>query len=134
MKKTSLSAVLFSAVLLFSALTVWAASSTFSPPPHDGTIFAVVNFDRTLGANRNTNYTVSWGTYRKTATVIHPYGNCSSASPAGFVLMVRHFDTDTTPFTLSTSGTIVRGPYQGQAPPEISHACYKLVKLRVTRH
>jgi hypothetical protein len=134
MKKLSLSALTVLAVLLLSALTSWAASSTFTPPPQDGTIFAVVNFDRTLGTNQNTSYRVAWGSYRKSGTVIHPYGNCSNASPAGFVVMVRHSGADSTPFTLTTSGTIVRGPYLGEAPAEISHACYKLVKLRVTQH
>jgi hypothetical protein len=135
MKKLSLSAVITLAILLLSALAAWAASSaTFTTPPREGTIFAVVNFDRALGTNRPASYQVSWGTFRRSGTVVQSYRTCATATPAGFVLMIRHFGTDATPFTLATSGTIVRGPYQGEAPPEISHTCYKLVKLRAVRH
>jgi hypothetical protein len=46
------------------------------------------------------------------------------------VLLVRN-GGDTRPFEITTNGTIVRGPYQGEIPAEISHACYKFVKMRI---
>jgi hypothetical protein len=97
-------------------------------------IFAVVNFDRGSEGNQTTSITVNWGSAHRTETVARPYGNCTSVSPAGFVLMVRNFGSAGSaprPFEITTNGTIVRGPYQGEAPPEISHACYKFVKMRI---
>jgi hypothetical protein len=119
------------AILASASLAALAATASFTPPPQDGTIFAVVNYERSSGANQTTSITVAWGSARRTEIVGRPYGNCASATPAGFVLMVRHFDNSSVPFEISTNGTIVRGPYQGEAPPEISHACYKFVKMRI---
>ena len=134
MRKASLSAMLTRAILTgiltVGALAAWGATTTFTPPPQQGTIFAVVNYDRALGANQTTTVSASWGPFHRRQIVGRPYGNCGSATPAGFVLMVRHFKPDSYPFVLTTTGTIVRGPYQGEAPPEISHACYQLVKWR----
>jgi hypothetical protein len=119
------------AILASAALAAWAATARFTPPPQSGNIFAVVNYARSSGTNQTTSITVHWGQATRTETVVRPYGNCSTATPAGFVLLVRHFDTASVPFEISTNGTIVSGPYQGEAPPEISHACYKFVKMRI---
>ena len=131
MRRHGLSAILIVAILVLSSLAAWAASASFTPPPQSGDIFAVVNFDRSGGANRITTITVDWGSAHRIERVTQPYGNCASASPAGFVLMVRNFGLRSAPFQITTNGTIVRGPYQGEAPPEISHACYKFVKMRI---
>jgi hypothetical protein len=130
MRKTPLSAILTLAILTLGALAAWGATASFTPPPQQGTIFAVINFDRALGANQSTSVSVSWGPFQRKDVVGRPYGRCASASPAGFVLMIRHFEPDSNPFVLTTSGTIARAPYQGEAPPEISHACYKFLKWR----
>jgi hypothetical protein len=119
------------AILASAGLAAWAATASFTPPPQSGNIFAVVNYARSSGTNQTTSITVHWGQTTRTETVVRPYGNCSSTTPAGFVLLVRHFDSSSVPFEISTNGTIVRGPYQGEAPAEISHACYKFVKMRI---
>jgi hypothetical protein len=116
------------AILALTGLA-WAATASFTPPAQSGNIFAVVNYERASGANRTTSITVTWGQASRTETVVHPYGNCASATPAGFVLLVRN-GGNTSPFGIATNGTIVRGPYQGEPPPEISHTCYKFVKMR----
>ena len=130
MRKVSISAALTLAILSLVALSAWSATALFTPPPQEGTIFAVINFARANGVNQSTSVSVQWGPFSRRDIVGRPYGNCSAATPAGFVLMIRHFKPDANPFVLTTSGTIVRGPYQGEAPPEISHACYKFLKWR----
>ena len=130
MRKASISALLTLAILSCAALAAWSATAQFTPPPQEGMIFAVINFDQARGVNQNTSVSVSWGPFHRKEVVGRPYGRCGSASPAGFVLMIRHFKPDANPFVLTTSGTIVRMPYQGEAPPEISHACYKFLKWR----
>ena len=129
MRRPGLSAILMLAIVALASLA-WAATASFTPPAQPGNIFAVVNYDRTGGANQTTSITVTWGPSRMTKTVAHPYGNCSSVSPAGFVLLVRN-GGNTRPFEISTNGTIVRGPYQGEPPVEVSHTCYKFVKMRI---
>lgn len=128
MRRLRASAILLLAILALTGLA-WAATSRFTPPAQPGNIFAVVSYERASGANQTTSITVTWGQFRRTETVVRPYGNCSSATPAGFVLLVRN-GGNTSPFEISTNGTIVRGPYQGEPPAEISHACYKFVKMR----
>jgi hypothetical protein len=71
---------------------------------------------------------VDWGLASRRVVVAAPYrGACSSTTPSGFVLKLRHPRPDTTPLTITTTGTIVRGPYQGDIPLEVLNACYKLV-------
>ena len=130
MRKVSISAILTFSLLSLLAVTAWSATAQFTPPPREGDIFAVINFARANGVNQNTSVAVTWGPFSRRDVVVRGYGNCASATPAGFVLMVRHFKPDSNPFVLTTSGTIVRAPYQGEAPPEISHACYKFLKFR----
>ena len=116
-------------VLTMGALAAWGASTaTFTPPPRQGTIYAVVNVDRSPGA-RTTRISVDWGPFHRTTGRGNPYGLCAGAT-AGFVLMIQHSKPDANPFTLTTTGTIVRPPYQGVAPPEVSHPCYKLERMR----
>ncbi|MEA2564526.1 MAG: hypothetical protein QOH06_6030 [Acidobacteriota bacterium] len=130
MRKAPLSAILTLMILSLGALVAWGATASFTPPPQEGTIFAVINFARANGVNQNTSVSVTWGPFSRRDVVGRGYGNCAAATPAGFVLMIRHFKPDSNPFVLTTSGTIVRAPYQGEAPPEISHACYKFLKFR----
>jgi hypothetical protein len=130
MRRLSLSAVLILILVSLIAATAWSATASFTPPGRDGDIFAVINFARSGGATQPTSVTVDWGPFHRTETVGRRYGNCERATPAGIVLLIRHFKPDSNLFTLSTNGTIVRGPYQGEVPPEISHACYKLLKMR----
>ncbi|HEV8578913.1 MAG TPA: hypothetical protein VGX68_07490 [Thermoanaerobaculia bacterium] len=128
MRKSRLAAILILTILVLGAVAAWAATASFTPPPVEGTIFAVVNADRSPGA-LTTTLRVDWGPFHRTVTRGNPYGNCSGVI-AGFVLMVRHNKPDSNRFTLTTTGTIARAPYQGAPPPEVSHPCYKLEKMR----
>lgn len=128
MRRFSLPARLSLCFLILGALAVWGATASFTPPAQEGTIFAVINADRSPGA-RTTSISVKWGPFRRTEAIGNPYGSCAGTT-AGFVLMIRHTKPDANLFNLSTTGTIVRPPYQGIAPPEVSHSCYKLVKMR----
>jgi hypothetical protein len=131
MRRPGRSAILILTILALSSLAAWAATARFTPPAQSGDIYAVVNFARSSGANQTTSITVDWGAAHRTETIVHGYGTCATATPAGFVLLVRHFDNTSVPFQISTNGTIVRGPYQGAAPPELGHACYKFLKMRI---
>lgn len=128
MRKSYLRALTMPTLLVLGAAAAWAATASFKPPPVEGTIFAVINADRSAGAF-TTRIRVDWGPFHKTAVRGNPYGNCSGRI-AGWVLMVRHNKPDSNLFTLTTTGTIARSPYQGEAPPEVSHSCYKLEKMR----
>lgn len=128
MRKPALPVTITLSILILGALAAWAATASFTPSPNGGPIFAVINADRSAGA-AVTSISVSWGSFRKTVVRGNPYGSCAG-SIAGFVLMVRPTTQSSDLFTLSTTGTIVRLPYQGLAPPEVGHACYKLERIR----
>jgi hypothetical protein len=132
MQRLTLSAKLILVLLILSAggaVAAWRMSASFTPPAKPGNIFAVVNADRSAGA-RTTTIAVDWRSTRKSVIRANGYGNCSG-SVSGWVVMVPNGGGDTSRFTLSTTGTIVRPPYQGMVPPEISHPCYKLERIRV---
>jgi len=129
MRKSYLTTLMLLTILTLGAVAAWAATAaSFTPPPVEGTIFAVVNADRSPGAV-TTNMRVDWGPFHRSVGRGNPYGNCSGII-AGFVLMINHTHADSNPFTLTTTGRIARAPYQGNPPPEVSHPCYKLEKMR----
>lgn len=128
MRKSYLTTLMILTILILGAVAAWAANGSFTPPPVQGTIFAVINADRSPGAI-TTTIRVDWGPFHRSVTRGNPYGNCSGRI-AGFVLMIRHTQPDSNLFTLTTTGTIARAPYQGEPPPEVSHSCYKLEKMR----
>jgi len=117
-------------VMIVSATALWAATATYTPPPETGHIWTVINYRMQGGKNQPTSVNVTWDRPRRTILVPGPsYASpCQRSTPAGFVLRLRHSSSDSVPLTITTNGTIVRGPYQGEAPPETIHACYKLVK------
>jgi hypothetical protein len=129
MRKSYLAPALTLTILILASGIAWAATATFTPPPQAGNIFTVINFDRSPGA-RSTAVAVDWGPFSRSDRVAHIYGSCARSWPSGFVLMLRHSRPESIPFTVTTTGTIVRGPYQGAAPPEISHPCYRFLKFR----
>jgi hypothetical protein len=112
------------------SVTAWgarASKATFVPPAETGTIYTVIDYDRADGRAQLTRINVDWGSARRARVVKPPYNVCSDTTPAGVVLKIRHNRPDSVPLTLTTTGTIVRGPYQGEPPAELLHACYKLV-------
>jgi hypothetical protein len=103
------------------------ATASFTPPPEPGQIFTVINFRRAEGQAQNTRVSIDWGAASRSFVVGAPYrGICSTSTPSGFVLKQRHPRPDQVPLTITTDGTIVRGPYQGDPPLELLNSCYRL--------
>ena len=50
----------------------------------------------------------------------------SLTSPSGFVFKLRHRRSGSVPLRISTTGQIIRGPFQGDIPLEVLHPCYRL--------
>ena len=117
-------------VLIASATALSAAARAYNPPPEVGMIWTVINFQFENGRNQPATVNVLWDRPRRQVVVPAPsYANsCATSTPAGFVFRLQHNDTRSVPLSIKTTGTIIRGPYQGEAPPETLHACYKLVK------
>jgi hypothetical protein len=103
-------------------------SASFVPPAEPGHIFVVINYDRAGGRTQTTGINVDWGRASRRITVAPPYRVCAQTSAAGVVLKLRHPLPDQVPLTITTTGTIVRGPYQGEPPLELLSACYRLKK------
>jgi hypothetical protein len=130
MRKLPLTAGLALTVLL--SVAAWGArdgvsKATFVPPAETGTIYMVIDYARANGKAQPTHITVDWGNARRTRIAKPPYHVCSDTTPAGVVLKIRHNRPDSVPLVLNTTGTIVRGPYQGEPPAEVLHACYRLI-------
>jgi hypothetical protein len=86
----------------------------------------VINFERAGDRAQATYVNISWGSVRRQIVVAPPYQACAETPAAGIVLKLRHPRPDSVPLTVSTTGTIVRGPYQGDVPLELLSACYRL--------
>jgi hypothetical protein len=132
MRKFHLCATLLLLIALPSAIfagrRAWKDRAVFVPPSEPGKIFVVINYDRSSGHNQGTFVNVDWGTASRKLAVVPPYRQgCADAANAGFVLRMRHPTSDSVPMTVTTTGTIVRGPFQGDTPLEVLSACYKLV-------
>ena len=135
MRKSQLSAVAVLILLASATAVAWAARPrasvvTFTPPAEPGLIFTVINYSRAAGTAQHTLVSVNWGNFHNNIVVPPPYlsNPCSTSTPAGFVLRIRNNQGLSTPLMLTTNGTIVRGPFQGDVPMELLHACYRLVK------
>jgi len=119
--------LILAAATAFAGRRSIASSAYFTPPPEPGVIFTVINFARSGGTAQGTVVNVDWGLASRRVVVAAPYrGACSTTTPSGFVLKLRHPRPDTVPLTITTTGTIVRGPYQGDVPLELLNPCYKL--------
>jgi hypothetical protein len=135
MRKSHLSAAIVLLLLASVTAVAWAATArpstaSYTPPPEVGMIYTVINYNRAGGVAQHTYVTVDSADGHRTLIVPGPYLNspCSTSTPSGFVFRLRHNVPDTVPVTITTTGTIVRGPYQGDVPMELLHACYKLIK------
>jgi hypothetical protein len=130
MKKPHLSTAIALVLLACAAGVAWAAKATYTPPAEPGLIYTVINFSRSAGRAQHTYVTVDWGSVHRRQIVPFPYSSssCATSTPSGFVFRLRHNQPDSTPLTITTTGTIVRGPYQGEPPLELLHPCYRLVK------
>jgi hypothetical protein len=130
MRKRLSPALSMTALLLVLAATaafaVRYASFRFTPPAEPGVIYTVINFDRAGDRAKPTYVNLVWGSVRRQLVVAAPYGACAETPAAGFVLKLRHPRPDSVPLTISTTGTVVRGPYQGDVPLEVLSACYQI--------
>ena len=128
MKKTVLSALIIS-VLAATAALARHANPTYITPAEPGQIFTVIDYPRAQGQAQTAMINTNLGGITRSIIAIAPgYRNpCTTATPAGVVLRLRHSNANPTPLTLTTNGTIIRGPYQGDPPAELLHACYKLI-------
>lgn len=131
MKKPHLSTAILLTLITAAAVAIAApiSKASFTPPAETGVIFTVINYARASGQAQATYVTVDWGTIHRQNVIPAPYGgsSCRSTTPSGFVFKMRHNQPGSTPLTITTTGTIVRGPYQGDMPLELLHPCYKLV-------
>jgi hypothetical protein len=124
------SGILILVIVASATALAWAASAKYSPPPEVGMIWTVINYPRTGDRNGAVTVNVTWDRPRRQVIVPGPsYASpCATSTPAGIVFRLQNNNTSSSPLTINTTGTIVRGPYQGEAPPETLAACYKLVK------
>ena len=130
MRKAHLSIAILLTILASAAYAAKNAIARYTPPAETGMIFTVIDYNRVDGRAQHTYVNVRWGGKNRTAIVAAPgWGRpCQTTTPSGFVFRLRHSTTDVAPLMISTTGTIVRGPYQGEPPLELLHTCYKLVK------
>jgi hypothetical protein len=120
--------LILTAATAFAARRSVATSASFTPPAQPGVVYTVIDFPRASGRAQSAVVNVDWGLASRRVVIGAPYrGACSTTTPSGFVLKLRHPRPDTVPLTITTTGTIVRGPYQGDVPLEVLNACYKLV-------
>lgn len=133
-KSSSIVLALLIAVAALAGTTAFARrapkadGARFVPPPEPGVIYTVIDFDREGGINQGTFVQIQQGSVNRKVTVGAPYnGPCADTTPAGFVLKIRHPRPDQVPLTLTTNGTIIRGPFQGELPIEAIAACYHIV-------
>ncbi|HEY2738649.1 MAG TPA: hypothetical protein VGK45_09600 [Thermoanaerobaculia bacterium] len=130
MKKTLLSALIISALAATMALAAGRRNNpAYITPAEPGQIFTVIDYPRAQGQAQTAMINANLGGATRSIIAIAPgYQNpCTTATPAGVVLKLRHSNSSPTPLTVATNGTIIRGPYQGDPPAELLHACYKLI-------
>jgi hypothetical protein len=130
MKKTLLSALIISALAATMALAAGRRNNpAYITPAEPGQIFTVIDYPRAQGQAQTAMINANLGGATRSIIAIAPgYQNpCTTATPAGVVLKLRHSNSSPTPLTVATNGTIIRGPYQGDPPAELLHACYKQI-------
>lgn len=117
------------AICLIFALSCLADTKSYTPPPEKGDIYVVIQYKRgALNAAATTRFSVRWGNFNRSDSVIPPKvlpGRALSAK--GFVLRLSHKKNDSVQLTVDTDGRIVNGPYQGKPPSEWNNNDYKRV-------
>lgn len=123
-------------ILALLALAIFAAAEseaavktvtvTYTPRPNAaGPVFVVVDFPREGGLARPAPVKIDWGRIQRNFFAV-PYGRCDQISPSGFVLRLKQLGDG--PLKITTTGTIIRAPYQGEPPLELLHTCYRVQK------
>jgi hypothetical protein len=98
----------------------------YRPPAQPGDIYTVIDFARSGGTAEATTISEAMGNRHREMTVV-PHDYCEHTTPTGVVVRFRHYTADSEPFSVTTTGSFVRGPYQGGVPAEALHRCYQLV-------
>jgi hypothetical protein len=125
MRAAFLAAAVVLATLAPASAVTRANTREYTPPPRAGDIYTVIDFPVAHGTAQAISVDEVMGN-RHRDFVAAPRYSCSHATPAGVVVRFRHFTADSVPLTLTTTGIILRGPYQGELPPEALHHCYQL--------
>lgn len=128
MRKLPLALLTALTVLTFAALATAAKTKTviYTPGPASaGPVFVVVDYPRVGGLAQPAPVKIDWGRIQRSFIAV-PYGKCDEIYPSGFVLKLKQFGDG--PLKLTTAGTIIRGPYQGDPPLELLHVCYRVQK------
>jgi hypothetical protein len=115
-------------VLAFAAIANAAKTNTVTYTPRSGAagpVFVVVDYPRAGGLAQPTPVKIDWGRIQRSFIAV-PYGKCDEISPSGFVIKLKQLGDG--PLKLTTTGTILRGPYQGDPPLELLHVCYRVQK------
>ena len=126
MRAACLAASIVIAILTPAAGATRASSREYTPPAQPGDIYTVIDFPFAHGEAGAISVTEEMGNRRRNL-VAAPRYSCAHSTPTGVVVRFRHFTADAVPLTLATTGTILRGPYQGDLPPEALHHCYQLM-------
>jgi hypothetical protein len=134
MRKLGLSALVL--LLLLAASTLATArtrtrvhrvhTAHYIPPAEPGDIYTVIDFPRSGASAQGMTVSEVMGDRNRDFSAVPRY-SCVETTPAGVVVRFRHFDQEAVEMTITTSGIIIRGPYQGDAPPETLHHCYQLM-------
>jgi hypothetical protein len=135
MRKTVPTSLITALIVLVLAATMALAAggrrnnTSYVTPAEPGVIFTVIDYPRAQGKAQTAMINTNLGGATRSIIAIAPgYQNpCITATPAGVVLRLRHSNSEPTPLTIATTGTIIHGPYQGDPPQELLHACYKLI-------
>lgn len=120
--KVTIITIWLTVVMTLCASVAMANSKTFTPPSNKGDIYVVCNYKMSsIGLPQKTSVSIRWGGWIKndTVNVYTVYGM------QGFIVKLKHKKNDSYPLSFSTSGTIVRGPYQGSAPSEWGRTGWK---------
>ncbi len=126
MRTSLLSAVGLLAIVAPGSTSSRTSTVEYTPPAQPGDIYTVIDFARSGGAAEATTIAEAMGSRHRQITVV-PHVYCEHTTPTGVVVRFRHHTADSVPLTLSTTGRIVHGPYQGGLPVEALHRCYELV-------
>ena len=129
MRKVPLVSSIILTVLTFTVFAAAAAKTVtvaYTPRPSAaGPVFAVVDFPREGGLAQPARVSIDWGTVRRNFIAV-PYGRCDQVSPAGFIIKLKQMGQGT--LKITTTGRVIRGPYQGDPPLELLHTCYRVQK------
>ena len=129
MRKLPLATSIVLTLLAFEAIAAAAAKTvTVTYTPRSGAadpVFVVVDFPREGGRAQPARVSIDWGTVHRNFIAV-PYGRCDQVSPAGFIIKLKRIEQGT--LKITTAGTVIRGPYQGDPPLELLHVCYRVQK------